>query len=35
MAMSSCIHIFVTYVGCAQQITVATPIILNVLHGQK
>ena len=30
-----CIHIFVMYVGCAQKIIVAPPIILNFLHGQK
>ena len=30
-----CIHIFVMYVGCAQKIIVAPPIILNVLFGQK
>ena len=30
-----CIHIFVMYVGCAQKIIVAPPIILNFLRGQK
>ena len=30
-----CIHIFVMYVGCAQKIIVAPPIILNFLFGQK
>ena len=30
-----CIHIFVMYVGCAQKIIVAPPMILNFLRGQK
>ena len=31
----NCLHIFVMYVGCAQKIIVAPPIILNFLPGQK